>query len=203
MEEPRSLNPLDLIILGVILYGMWRGSKGGLITLSQRTVAIVVSVLVSLRSWWIAENFYRDSLRLQIDGSGMVALSFATVFVGSYLIVTAVFNNLDKALSKRNFNVDGALGALFGGLLATSVLSIAFMLLSNFNFPSEANSRGSFFYPKVKNFSRYALGFSVKALQEANKQVMKYGVRQPVAQDDDEDETTDQIPTAKKPAPIR
>ena len=210
MEEQTTLNPLDIIIIAGILFGMYLGAKKGIFKISTRIIGVVLSLIAALRMWWVAENLYLDVLKLQLSSSQSMALSFATIFVVSYIVVSTVIGQLAKGLDKTKINIDDALGALFGGLSATLVLSIAFILLSYVNFPTQANAQGSILYPHVRDFSRYALGTGVKALNEASKQINKYGLNNQLPaekptskQNQQPSNAPESAPSGGKPSPVR
>lgn len=176
MEGGFVLNPLDIIIAAIIGFGMYRGASKGIFKRATTLVAIVAAIILGMRLRGIAENLFRDYLRLQAAPEVIAFLSFALAFVVVFIVVSTLLNYLTQGLAKINVTMDKALGALFGGITATLALSIAFILLSYVSFPSQNHAQGSVLYPQVKNFSRYALGVGVGVLREANKQVTKFGV---------------------------
>ena len=68
--------------------------------------------------------------------------------------MSAFLKVFTQGLEKVKLDLNRALGALFGGTIATLVLSVGFILGSYVNFPSAHNAEGSLLYPHVKNFSR-------------------------------------------------
>ena len=204
MEEQTTLNPLDIIIIGGILFGMYMGATKGIFKISTRIIGIVLSIIAALRMWWVAENLYLDVLRLQLSSSQSMALSFATIFIVSYIVISTIIAQFALGLKRANITLDSALGALFGGLTSTLILSVAFILLSYVNFPTQANAQGSILYPHVRDFSRYALGTGVKALNEASKQINKYGLNNQLpAERPAPTQPTQPAPSSDKPSPVR
>lgn len=202
MEGGFVINPLDIIIAGLIGFGMYRGATKGVIKRATLLVSIVISVILGARLRHIAETLYLDYLQLSMPGEMVLALSFATAFVISYIVVSTLLGYLTQGLGKVNIKIDNALGALFGGTIATLALSIALVLLSYVNFPSAANAQGSMLYPHVKNFARYSLGVGVGVLREGYQQMDKYGVG--VKKAPDNNPTTPAQPSnTNKPKAIR
>ena len=181
MEEPLVLNPLDIIIGGLIVFGMIRGSKQGFFKNANRILSIGLAIIIGFRFRRIAESLFQDYLNANMSGEVVALVSFAVAFVVGYIVVSTLFGYLTTGLNKVNVSIDNALGAVLGGLTATLILSVAFILLSYVNFPSSANAQGSLLYPHVRNFSRYAVGFGANALREANVQINKYGTGAPPA----------------------
>ncbi|MEL6673767.1 MAG: CvpA family protein [Bacteroidota bacterium] len=177
--EQFVLNPLDLIIAGVIVFGMVRGAKKGVVTRANSLLTIGLSILLGFRLRRIAESLFLDYLNLQLSGEMAAILGFCTAFVIVYLVISTLLGYLTTGLKRINIKIDNALGALFGGLVATMVLSVGLIILSYVNFPSNSNAQGSILYPHVRDFSKYAVGMGAEALKEANRQINKYGLGGP------------------------
>ena len=179
MESSFVLNPLDIIIAAIIIFGMMRGAKQGIITKSSRLVTIGIAVILGFRLRGIAESLYQDYLNLNISGEMVAVLGFCTAFVISYMVISTILGYVATGLEKVKLPFDNALGALLGGLVATLVMSIGLIMLSYVNFPSAENAKGSILYPHVKSFARYTVGIGAEALREANRQINKYGFGSP------------------------
>ncbi len=209
MEQPYVLNPLDILIIAVIIFGMYVGSKNGLFKVSTRIVSILVSIIVGMRFRLIFENVLLDYFSLNLSNEGLIFWSFAIGFVLTFIIVSTFLRSLTSTLKRINIGIDSALGAIFGGSLATLSLSVILYALSFAGFPSEANARGSLTYPFVKSFARYTLGLIPKALRAANRTVQKYGGEVlppdqetlPISPQDEEDGQMDN--NVQKPRAIR
>jgi membrane protein required for colicin V production len=171
MNQGWVLNPLDIIILAVIGFGMYRGAMQGIFNKATTVLAIGLAVILGFRMRYLAEIIFLDYLNLQLDGKVASILSFATAFVVVYVLVTTVLRYLTQGLDKIKLPFDRALGALAGGTVATLALSVVFLLLSYANFPSKANAQGSIFYSYVRSFSGSVLGLGVGALKQVSRQV--------------------------------
>ena len=199
MEDQSVLNPLDIIIITVVFFGMYTGAKKGIFQITNQIASVALSVFAAARFWYVARNIYIDSLHLNLNSSNVLLLSFATVFIISYVVLSRFLDFMDDWGKK--VKVDNALGAILGGAVATFLLSVTFVILSNVNFPSEANARGSRLYGSVRGFSRIVLGKGVQALQEVNRQVNKHGLNKPVPAEDATQPVSN--PSTNKPTPIR
>ncbi len=200
MEQNFILNPLDIIILAIIGFGMYRGAKNGFLKGATRIMAIVAGVLLGFRFRGFAESLYLDYFNMQSSPELIAILSFATSFVIVYILVSTVMSFLTSTLNKVNIQIDNAIGALLGGVISTLILSVALIVLSYVSFPSQENAKGSMLYPPVRNFARYSLGFGLQALQQASQQVNKYGVVPPNAPPAD---SPGSPPSGEKPKAIR
>lgn len=171
MEQGWVLNPLDIIILAIVGFGMYRGARQGIFSKATTVISIGAAVILGFRMRYVAEIIFLDYLNFQLDPNVAAVLSFATAFVIVYVLVTTVLRYLTQGLDKIKLPFDRALGALAGGTAATLALSLAFMLLSYANFPSRANAQGSIFYDSVRSFAGSVLGLGVGALKEVSRQV--------------------------------
>jgi len=200
MTDGWVLNPLDIIIIAIIGFGMYRGAMQGIFAKATTAVSIGFSVLLGFRLRYLGEILYRDYLNLQLASEVIAVLSFATVFVIVFILINTGLRYLTQGLSKINMSIDKALGAVAGGTIATLVLSVGFVLLAFINFPSADNAKGSLLYPHVRNFARYSLGLGVGVLREASQQVNSFGIS---------DKPNDQAPPpasqqpSSRPSPIR
>lgn len=206
MEPAFVLNPLDIIIGAIIGIGAFQGARKGIFKRATMVISIGTAVILGFRFRSIAESLYLDYLRLHVTPELLALLSFGTAFVVVYIVVSAGLGYLASGLGKvsPSLKLDNALGALFGGLAATFVLSVLLILLSYVSFPSPVHAQGSVLYPKVRNFARYSLGIGVGVLREANQQMNRLGVGTQNPEDVPGTPTpvTGQ-PSADKPKPIR
>lgn len=199
MESTFVLNPLDLILAGAIIFGMYRGATKGFLPMSNRVMTIVLSILAALNLRYLAESLYLDYLNVQLDAQVLALLSFATAFLIVYMVISTILSTLTSTLSKMNIKIDNALGALFGGVVSTTILSVALILLANFSFPTNEHKSGSVLYTPVKNFSGYALGVGQDVLKKANQQINRVGIGQPQATP----EPTTTMPATTRPGAVR
>lgn len=174
MTDGWVLNPLDIIILAIIGFGMYRGAMRGIFAKATAVLSIGTAVILGFRMRYLAEIIFRDYLNLQLESNVIAFLSFATAFVVVYVLVTAILRTVTSGLDKVKMPFDKALGSLAGGVTATLLLSVAFVLLSFVNFPSPSNAQGSVLYPHVRNFARSALGLGVGVLKEASQQINEF-----------------------------
>ena len=199
MESTFVLNPLDLILAGVIIFGMYRGATKGFLPMSNRVITIILSVIAALNLRYLAQSLYLDYLHVQMDTQLLALLSFATAFVIVYMLISTILSALTNGLKKMNIKIDNALGALFGGVVSTLLLSVVLILLNNFNFPTNEHKSGSILYSPVRNFSGYALGIGQDALQKATQQINRIGIGQPQSSP----EPAVSVPSTNKPGAVR
>lgn len=175
MEEGFMLSPLDLIIIAAIGFGMYKGALTDFRKRVAAVAAIVGGVIFGFRLQPMAESLYKDYIHLNMSPGVMVILSFVTSFTVVYVIISTTLNYLSGFMKNPKFQADNALGALFGGFLATLALSIAFIIMGYFGFPSNTSRSESSLYPYVREFSRYTLGYGADVLKQANEQINRYG----------------------------
>ncbi len=193
------LNPLDLILAGIIIFGMYRGATKGFFPMSNRVLSIGIGIIMALNLRYLAQSLYLDYLNVRLEPQVVALLSFATAFVVVYIVFSAILGFLTNALAKMKIKLDSALGALFGGLVATLLLSIAMIIFANFNFPTAQHRSDSILYGPVRNFSGYTLEVGQGALRKANQQINRIGVGQP----EGNPEPTVQQPLSTRPGAVR
>lgn len=207
METGYVLNPLDIIIFGVILFGMYQGSKNGLLTGLGKFAGIGLGILLGLRFRKVAETILEHYIGLNADPATMGFLSFALAFVIVYLAVNTIMGYLRKILDgDGKIGLDSALGALFGGIISAMILSVLFFLLNFANFPTAANRQGSIAYPFVKNFARVAMSLSIKTLDDINRRAKDLDpivFPEDVNAPNSGNTPSPNIPPSDKPGPIR
>lgn len=191
------LSPLDLIIIAAIGFGMYKGAMTDFRKRVGAIAAIVGGVIFGFRLQPMAESLYTDYLHLPMSPGLLVIASFITSFTVVYVIISTTLNYLTSFMKHPKFQADNALGALFGGFLSTLALSVAFILMSYFGFPSNSSRNESVLYPYVREFSRLTLGYGADVLKQANEQINRYGF----------DKQDSSIPAntqpVNKPKPIR
>lgn len=175
MQPGFAINPLDILLAALLLFGMYRGSKQGVVKRGALILAVLLSLLGGARFQGMFESIYRDYLGLNISGQSMLVLSYATAFVVIYVLANALLGSLAGFLKRVKLDVDSALGALLGGALTALIISVALNLLINFNFPSQQNKDGSMLYQPIKDFAGYAVGFSGQMLGFVNQGVNQIG----------------------------
>lgn len=205
MQEGYTLNPLDILIAVVIAIGLYMGSKRGAIKGLTRMVTVIVAAIAGFRLRWIMEWLLQDSMRLGLAQQTASLLSFILSFVVVYVLVSTALGFLEKTMKsvKIGLNLDNALGALLGGTIATLVLSIAFVGLGFFNFPTADNAKGSLLYPQVKVFAKNVLGTGFGVLQDLNQQISKGGGSGPSGDPNSAPSGGEGGKPSAKPAPIR
>jgi uncharacterized membrane protein required for colicin V production len=172
------MNPLDILIAGIVGYGLYLGASKGVLKGMTSIVSIGAAVIFGwmLRPRVEAFMVEHESLRFNLEGQGLVFVSFVVAFVLMYIIVNSLLGYGQKLFSALpgGMSLDKALGALVGGFVVTMVLSVFFLVTSTAGFPSQDNARGSVLYPLVRNFGRQVLGTLPQAMSSANEQLRKY-----------------------------
>jgi membrane protein required for colicin V production len=142
------MNGLDLFILAVLAGGLVIGFRSGLIKQALSLVGLVVAFLLALRLMEGVGEMAAHSLGISPDIAPLVG--FALVFGGVQLTVFALVRLLEAVVGALKLSaVNRVLGGAVGGLKATIVLSVVFLLLGYLAVPSEATQRSSAFYEPV------------------------------------------------------
>lgn len=162
MAEPvgTTLNLLDIIVTGVVGFGMYKGYKKGVLKEGIGVVAIFLAITFGYRYTSMFEPWLQANIDL--PDKFIPILSFAGVFVVFLIIASFVLKFVDELLTKVFLGgINHALGALFGGFKYAFITSLVLLVLGLANIPSPNSVRDSLTYPYIKNFSletaRYAL----------------------------------------------
>ncbi len=197
--EAMSLNIFDIIVLGIVGYGMFRGYKKGMLTSVVGIIGIVAGIVLGVNFSYIFKDFF--ARHLDIAPQYITLISFALVFVIVLIIITFVFRFLEDLLAKLNLGINNALGALVGGYFAALVLSVVIMILRPINVPSQTSVSDSLTYGYLRTFAVDNAKMAVKVLplaKDALKQLdslVKDKVGQP--------QTPSPVQESPKPTPIR
>jgi len=172
------LNPLDIIIGGIIAYGLYLGANKGIMKGLSNIVTIGASILCAWRFRPAVEAFMTEyeSLRFGLQGQSLVFASFIATFVLAFLVVSSIMGYARKVFDAlpMGLNLDKALGAVVGGFVATFALSIFLLITSSVGFPSAGNASGSLLYPPVRDFGRAVIGYVPSAMSAAGNEMKKY-----------------------------
>ncbi|MEO1414879.1 MAG: CvpA family protein [Bacteroidota bacterium] len=197
MDSNYMLGLLDLIIIAVIGFGMYRGATKGIIKRATTVFSILAGVLLGWKLRPLMETLYVDYLHVPFTPQITYIVSFVTAFVVIFIIVSSVLSTLSGIFKSDKFQLDNALGAVFGGTLATAALSVVFVVLSFVELPSGQTRSNSALYPYVKGFVGYTLSGGLDALGEGYNLAKKFNL-EPGASD-----TPAASQPADKPSPIR
>lgn len=172
------MNPLDILIGGIIAYGLYLGANRGVIKGLSNLVTIGASVLLAWRFRPATETFLTEyeSLRFGLQGQAFMFASFVVTFVVAFLVVSSIMGYARKVFEALpiGLNLDKALGAVMGGMIMALILSVVFMMGSTIGFPSTENAAGSLLYPGVRDLARQVLGYAPQAVNAAGGQIKKY-----------------------------
>ena len=194
-----SLNVFDIIVLGIVGYGMFRGYKKGMLTSVVGIIGIVAGIVLGVNFSYVFKGFFAGIF--DIAPQYITLLSFALVFVIVLIIITFIFRFLEDLLARLNLGINNALGALTGGYFAAIVLSVIIMILRPINVPSQTSVSDSLTYNYLRTFAVDNAKVAVKILplaKDALKQLdnlVKDKVGQPKA--------PSPVNQEPKPTPIR
>jgi|GEM_PF-2192740 len=169
-----SITLMDILIIGVIGLGMYRGYNQGIIKEAVGGVAIVAAVICAFGFRDPFEKFF-----LTHFGWGAVTtsvVSFVLVFILTLVTVQFLIKFLDDLLNKLYLGgINKGFGALFGGLKYTLGLSIVLFLLSLINIPSQQSVKDSITYPYVKVFAVKTLEYAQTIIPFVQKGANGFG----------------------------
>lgn len=129
------MSGLDLVVMAVVLFGLWRGFMAGAIRTALSLVSWLVALFVATRFAHKMLPFFAETVDTPIFRT---ALAFLAVFLLTIAILQFGLYLLDKILKKLKLSwlnklAGGVLGAGVGLLKVLVVLSFTVPLLANFD----------------------------------------------------------------------
>lgn len=198
-----SLSIFDIVVLGIVGFGMVRGYKKGLVTTIIGVGGVFIALIMGVQFNYVFKDFFARNLNLAPQYIAVV--SFAAVFLLVMIVFTFSFKMLENLLSQLKLGINQALGALFGGYLAALGLSILLILLRPINIPSERSVSDSITYGFMKTFAVDNLKLVGKALPLAKNVLyqLDQSVRDRIPQDSGGNSQPASPSGGQKPGPVR
>ncbi|MFK7969362.1 MAG: CvpA family protein [Bacteroidia bacterium] len=193
-----SISIFDIVVLGIIGFGMMRGYKKGMITTAIGVFGVFIAMILGAKFSYVFKDFFARTFDL--PDKYHTLLGFAAVFLVVMIVLSFSFKFLENLLSQLKLGINQALGALLGGYIAALGLSIILSLLKPINIPSERSLSDSMTYPFMVTFAFDNLKMAGKLLPIA-KNVL-YQLDQSV-RDRMPQENTGPAQPAPSPTPVR
>lgn len=124
------MNYLDIIILAIVSWSLFRGFKNGLFIEIASVAALILGIWGSIRFSGFTETRLVEYFDLQTQHLGLIA--FIVTFIVIVVLVHFLANALDKLLKAVALGfVVRILGMVFAVLKAVLIMSIALVVLSS------------------------------------------------------------------------
>lgn len=123
------MNYIDIIILAIMAWALYRGFKNGLFIEIASIAALVLGIWGSIRFSWFTQNKLVEYFDMQGQYLGLVS------FIITFIIIVVLIHFLARAMDKLmkavalGFAVR-ILGVLFAALKTVLILSILFVVLN-------------------------------------------------------------------------
>jgi len=126
------MNYIDIIILAVVAWALFRGFKNGLFVEIASIAALVLGIWGSIRFSWFTQNKLVEYFDMQGQYLGLVA------FIITFIVIVVLIHFLARAMDKLMKAVAlgfvvRILGMVFAVLKAALILSIIFVVLNTIN----------------------------------------------------------------------
>lgn len=150
------MNYVDFIILAILAFALVRGFIKGLIIEVASILALILGIWGAIRFSGFVGQRLTEYFDLSTQYLGVIA--FAITFIIIVLLVHLIANIIDKLLEAVALGIPvKLLGAVFGVLKTTLILSIIFVILNTFNekkdfLPTE-HLKGSILYYPISDFA--------------------------------------------------
>ncbi|MBN1339118.1 MAG: CvpA family protein [Bacteroidales bacterium] len=143
------MNLLDIIILIPVIWFAFSGFKRGLIIEIATLAALILGVYASIHFSHYAQNFLSNNF--DIRDKYLPAASFGLTFVVVLILVFAIGKIFEQVIKFAALGfMNKMAGGFFGILKALVLMSVMFLLISNFRnglFSSEMKEKSLFFKP--------------------------------------------------------
>ncbi|MDI6402067.1 CvpA family protein [Balneolaceae bacterium ANBcel3] len=139
---------LDVILAGAIIYYTWKGFNNGLIKEVFRIAGLVIATFISFQYAEPFANMLRPIIRLNPDFYPYFA--FAVLFILFIILVYFAIKFFDGLIQVLMLSIPNKiLGAIFGFLKISLLLSVFLIFLGGFDKPSQETRHDSIFYKHV------------------------------------------------------
>ncbi len=150
------MNYVDFIILAILAFALVRGFIKGLIIEVASILALILGIWGAIRFSGFVGQRLTEYFDLSTQYLGVIA--FAITFIIIVLLVHLIANIIDKLLEAVALGIPvKLLGAVFGVLKTTLILSIIFVILNTFNekkdFLPKEHLKGSILYYPISDFA--------------------------------------------------
>lgn len=147
------MNYLDIILGVILLIGLYKGIKNGLLIEIASLLALVLGVYGAIHFSFYAADYLND--RTDWEPATLNLIAFAITFLVIVLIITLAGKLLTKLASIIMLGIlNKLLGGAFGLLKSAFILSVLLMFISSiterFNLIDEETKESSVLYPIVK-----------------------------------------------------
>lgn len=166
------MNIVDIIIGVLLIFGLINGYKRGLFIEITSLLGLILGVYGAIHFSFYLRNILENSVNW--DPSMIQILAFA----GTFLVILIALVMLGKILTQIAETIllgffNKILGAFFGLLKVALILSVIFIILSQFNktfeFMNSSRVEKSVLYDPVKNFAPAIFPKLVTVIEKSNE----------------------------------
>ncbi|HAX14167.1 MAG: colicin V production protein [Leeuwenhoekiella sp.] len=163
------MNYLDIIIGILLLLGLFKGLKNGLLIEVASLIALVLGIYGAIHFSYYAVDFLTEKVDWSIQAINLAA--FAVTFIIIVLVITLAGRILTKVASLAMLGiVNRILGAAFGLLKSAFILSVILMFLaamtSSLNLIDEEIRESSILYSLIKPIAPAVLPSILEEVKE-------------------------------------
>lgn len=147
---------VDLVILGILLFGAYNGYKKGLVKGILGTVSIFVGFGVAIFFY----NFVYNIVNKQnISNSvALPAIVFVAIFVATLILINIFAKTLEKIIKGLYLGSVNKLGGIALGMLKYLLIIMALVVIfSRINYLDNIANKNSVIYNFLKEFVNYLL----------------------------------------------
>lgn len=167
---------LDILILLILVAGIARGFSTGLVRQVAGFIGFLLAFIISVRLMHFIGPMIVDSLGISPSLGPLIG--FLTVFLIIQIIVLIIIRMIEGVIGALKLTgVNRFLGGIVGAFKAVLVLSVAFLILHQFDIPTEDTREESSLYAPVSSVLPEAWDFVTRSFPEVKRLSETFGDR--------------------------
>lgn len=159
------MNYIDIVIGGLLVYGVVRGFVKGFFIEVASILALIVGIYGAIHFSYYIGDFMQE--KVDWDQRYISLIAFALTFMVIIIAVSLIGKLLTKIADFAALGfINKLLGAAFGGLKVAIVLGAILVFIDrgnqNFQFVNQETLDNSLTYSKVKNLGNYIFAWVIR-----------------------------------------
>lgn len=151
------MNYIDLFVIVLLAYAVFKGITTGLMLQASSLAAIVLGIYAAIKLSGITANFIGG--RINVNEEMLFLISLAATFIGVFIVVNLIGHALDKFLKVIQLSfLNKLLGLVFSVFKTAIILGIVFAFADRIDykypFLPEGTRENSFFFVPLASVAR-------------------------------------------------
>ena len=150
-----KLNLLDLVIMGLLTFGIWRGYVSGFIKEMSQIVGLFAAFAVALHTMKPAGVFFVSIINVvDVPAEAAALVAFITIFLVVYIVVFLLSKLLERVADGAKLGpVNKVFGGVFGAVKTAALVSILFVFLGQIGIPKKETASRSYLHAPIERIA--------------------------------------------------